>query len=156
MEVCAAIRDWTTAQIPYGEADFYRMVCGVALRESIEPTDGSGIPSSGVTQENKPQRSRGCRHASLTSVLWQWVCRSVTLFGELQPNRKETMTLTHSGTLIPEIVRRGFQDLQKAEISGFTGALLYECCPHKSTTSRNSDRQRLLTTQLGDIRLDIS
>ena len=67
------------------------------------------------------------------------MCRSVTLFGELQPNRKQTI-LTHSGTLIPEIVRRGFQDQLKAEISEFTGAQLYECCPHKSTTHRNSYR----------------
>jgi hypothetical protein len=107
--------------------------------ESIEPTAGSLVPSSGVTQEDQTQCNRGCRHASLTSVLWQWVCRSVTLFGELQPNRKQTM-LTHSGTLIPEIVRRGFQDLLKAEISGFTGAQLYECCSHKSNTHLNSYR----------------
>ena len=55
-------------------------------------------------------------------MLWQWVGRSVTLFGALPPNRTQTMTLTHSGAselaqlmegttagaLIPEIVRRGF------------------------------------------------
>ena len=63
----------------------------------------------------------------------------MTLFGELLPNRKQII-LTHSGTLIPEIVRRGYQNLLKAEISGFTGVQLYECCPHKSTTHRNSYR----------------
>ena len=64
--------------------------------------------------------------------LWQWVGTpggpSVTLFGELPPNRTQTMTRTHSGAselaqlmegtsggaLIPEIVRRGFQVLLEA------------------------------------------
>jgi hypothetical protein len=68
------------------------------------------------------------RVASLRHLLWQWVGRSVTLFGALPPNRTQTMTLTHSGAselaqlmegttagaLIPEFVRRGFQDLLEA------------------------------------------
>lgn len=29
------------------------------------------------------------------SLLWQWVGWSVTLFGELQPNPRQFMTLTH-------------------------------------------------------------
>ena len=41
---------------------------------------------------------------------------SVTLFGEQPPNRTQTRFLTHSGALIPEIVRRGFQDLLEAEV----------------------------------------
>ena len=55
------------------------------------------------------------------------------MFGALPPNR--TQTLTHSGAselaqlmegstagaLIPEIVRRGFQDLLEAEVSGGHG-----------------------------------
>ena len=61
-------------------------------------------------------------------VLWQWVGRSVTLFGDLPPNRTQTMAFTHSGTsdlaqliegttagaLIPQIVRRGYRDPLKA------------------------------------------
>jgi putative transposase len=39
------------------------------------------------------------------------------------------MTLTHSGALIPVIVRRCFQDLLAAEVSAQTGAQLHERCP---------------------------
>ena len=61
--LCAAIRDWTIAQIPGGAADLDQLVCdGKTLRGSIEPTDGGGsafiaqvtlgsAPPSGVTQE---------------------------------------------------------------------------------------------------------
>ena len=56
------------------------------------------------------------------------------------------MTLTHSGAselaqlmegttagaLIPEIVRRGFQDLLEAEVSAAIGATRYERCPDES------------------------
>jgi putative transposase len=52
----------------------------------------------------------------------------VTLFGDLPPNRTQTMAFTHSGTsdlaqliegttagaLIPQIVRRGYRDPLKA------------------------------------------
>jgi putative transposase len=79
------------------------------------------------------------------------------------------MTLTHSGAselsqliqgtnacaLIPEIVRRGFQDLLEAEVSALTGAQLHECCPDQRSTHRNSCRERVLTTQVGDLTLAI-
>jgi hypothetical protein len=42
-ELCAAIRDWTIAQIPGGAADLDQLVCdGKTLRGSIEPTSGDG------------------------------------------------------------------------------------------------------------------
>ena len=66
-------------------------------------SEGSGALASAVTEEDQ---------------LWQRVSRSVTLFGELPPNRTQAMTLTHSGgALIPEIVRRGFQDVPEAVVS---------------------------------------
>jgi putative transposase len=79
------------------------------------------------------------------------------------------MTLTHSGAselaqlmegttagaLIPEIVRRGFQDLLEAEVSAAIGATRHERCPDERTTHRNGYRQRLLTTQVGDLSLAI-
>jgi hypothetical protein len=41
--LCAAIRDWTIAQIPGGAADLDQLVCdGKTLRGSIEPTVGGG------------------------------------------------------------------------------------------------------------------
>ena len=41
--LCAAIRDWTIAQIPDGAADLDQLVCdGKTLRGSIEPTAGGG------------------------------------------------------------------------------------------------------------------
>ncbi len=41
--LCAAIRDWTMAQIPGGEGDLEQLVCdGKTLRVSIEPTAGGG------------------------------------------------------------------------------------------------------------------
>ena len=41
--LCAAIRDWTIAQIPSGAADLDQLVCdGKTLRGSIEPTAGGG------------------------------------------------------------------------------------------------------------------
>jgi len=41
--LCAAIRDWTLAQIPGGTADLEQLVCdGKTLRGSIEPTAGGG------------------------------------------------------------------------------------------------------------------
>ncbi|MCP9941475.1 transposase [Cyanobium sp. ATX 6E8] len=62
---------------------------------------------------------------------------------------------TTAGALIPEIVRRGFQDLLEAEVSALTGAQLHERCPDQRSTHRNGYRQRLLTTQVGDISLAI-
>jgi len=97
------------------------------------------------------------------------VGRSVTLFGTLPPIRAQTITLTHSGAselaqliegttagaLIPEIVRRGFQDLMEAEVCVAIGATPHERCPCERTTHRNSYRQRMLTTQMGDLSLAI-
>jgi len=41
--VCAAIRDWTIAQIPGGAGDLDQLICdGKTLRGSIEPTGGGG------------------------------------------------------------------------------------------------------------------
>jgi len=41
--LCAAIRDWTIAQIPGGTEDLYQLVCdGKTLRGSSEPTSGGG------------------------------------------------------------------------------------------------------------------
>jgi hypothetical protein len=41
--VCAAIRDWTIAQIPGGATDLDQLICdGKTLRGSIEPTSGGG------------------------------------------------------------------------------------------------------------------
>lgn len=93
----------------------------------------------------------------------------MTLFGALPPNRTQTMTLTHSGAselnqlmecttagaLIPETVRRGFQDLLEAEVSALTGAQLHERCPDQRSTHRNGYRRRLLTAQVGDLTLAI-
>jgi putative transposase len=62
---------------------------------------------------------------------------------------------TTAGALIPEIVRRGFQDLLEAEVSAAIGATRHERCPDERTTHRNGYRQRLLTTQVGDLSLAI-
>jgi hypothetical protein len=41
--LCAAIRDWTMAQIPGGANDLAQLICdGKTLRGSIEPTAGGG------------------------------------------------------------------------------------------------------------------
>ena len=41
--LCAAMRDWTIAQIPPGAADLDQLICdGKTLRGSIEPTAGGG------------------------------------------------------------------------------------------------------------------
>ncbi|MFN9870392.1 MAG: transposase family protein [Cyanobacteriota bacterium] len=41
--LCAAIRDWTIAQIPGGATDLDQLMCdGKTLRGSIEPTPGGG------------------------------------------------------------------------------------------------------------------
>ncbi len=79
------------------------------------------------------------------------------------------MTLTHSGAselaqlmegttagaLIPEIVRRGFQELLEAEVSATIGGQLHERRPDDRATHRNGYRQRVLTTQVGDLTLAI-
>jgi len=59
------------------------------------------------------------------------------------------------GALIPEIVRRGLQELLEAEVSALTGAQLHERCPDQRSTHRNGYRRRLLTTQVGDLTLAI-
>lgn len=65
------------------------------------------------------------------------------------------MTLTSNGALIPEIVRRGFQDLLEAEDSAAIGATRHERCPDERSTHLSGYRQRLLTTQVGDLTLAI-
>ena len=60
-----------------------------------------------------------------------------------------------AGALIPEIVRRGFQDLLEAEISALIGAHRLERCSDQGFTHRNVNRLRLLTTQMGDLTLPI-
>ena len=67
----------------------------------------------------------------------------------------QLMEGTTAGALIPEIVRRGFQDLLEAEVSALTGAQLHERCPDQRSTHRNGYRERLLTSQVGDLTLAI-
>ena len=67
----------------------------------------------------------------------------------------QLMEGTTAGALIPEIVRRGFQDLLEAEVSAAIGASRHERCPDERSTHRNGYRQRLLTTQVGDNSLAI-
>ena len=67
----------------------------------------------------------------------------------------QLMEGTPACALIPEIVRPGFQDLLEAEVSALTGAQLHECCPDQRSTHRNGYRERLLTTQVGDLTLAI-
>ena len=67
----------------------------------------------------------------------------------------QLMEGTTAGTLIPEIVRRGFPDLLEAEVSAAIDATRHERCPDERTTHRNGYRQRLLTTQVGDLSLAI-
>ena len=65
------------------------------------------------------------------------------------------MEVTTAVALIPEIVRRGFQDMLEAEDSAAIGAQLHERRPDERTTHRNSDRERVLTTKVGDLTLAI-
>jgi len=67
----------------------------------------------------------------------------------------QLMEGTTAGALIPEIVRRGFQGLLEAEVSALTGAQLHERCPDRRSTHRNGYRERLHTTQVGDLTLAI-
>ena len=67
----------------------------------------------------------------------------------------QLMEGTSAGALIPEIVRRGFQDLLEAEVSAAIGAQLHERRPDDRATHRNGYRERLLTTQVGDLTLAI-
>jgi putative transposase len=67
----------------------------------------------------------------------------------------QLMEGTTAGALIPEIVRRGFQDLLEAEVSAAIGAQLHERRPEERSTHRNGYRERVLTTQVGDLTLAI-
>jgi putative transposase len=67
----------------------------------------------------------------------------------------QLMEGTTAGALIPEIVRRGFQDLLEAEVSAVIGAQLHERRPDERATHRNGYRERVLTTQVGDLTLAI-
>ena len=70
---------------------------------------------------------------------------------------------TTAGALIPEIVRRGFQDLLEAVgeafsegvVSAAIGATRHERCPDKHSNPLNGYCQRLLTTQVGDNSLGV-
>jgi hypothetical protein len=118
----------------------------VACTQKSWSFTSSRDPESVVTQGGSPGVGL-FRFASLTFVLWQWAGRSVTLFGELPPNRTQTMTLIHTcaselsqlmedttaGALIPEIVLRGFQDLLEAEVSAAIGATRHPPLPAKMT-----------------------
>jgi putative transposase len=67
----------------------------------------------------------------------------------------QLMEGTTAGALIPEIVRRGFQDLLDAGVSADVGAQLHQRCPDERATHRNGYRERVLTTQVGDLTLAI-
>jgi putative transposase len=67
----------------------------------------------------------------------------------------QLMEGTPAGALIPEIVRRGFQGLLEAEVSSVIGAQRPEHCPEERAPHRNGSRERLLTTQVGDLSLAI-
>jgi putative transposase len=67
----------------------------------------------------------------------------------------QLMEGTTAGALIPEIVPRGFQALLEAEVSAAIGATRHERCPDERSTHSNGYRQRLLTTQVGDLTLAI-
>nr|WP_255144111.1 IS256 family transposase [Synechococcus sp. EJ6-Ellesmere] len=57
--------------------------------------------------------------------------------------------------MTPEIVRQGFQELLEAEVSAAIGAQLHERRPNERATHRNGYRERVLTTQVGDLTLAI-
>jgi putative transposase len=67
----------------------------------------------------------------------------------------QLMEGTTAGALIPEIVRWGFQDLLEAGVSADVGAQLHQRCPDERATHRNGYRERVLTTQVGDLTLAI-
>jgi putative transposase len=67
----------------------------------------------------------------------------------------QLMEGTTAGALIPEIVRRGFQDLLEAGVTAAVGAQLHQRCPDERATHRNGYRERVLTTQVGDLTLAI-
>jgi len=67
----------------------------------------------------------------------------------------QLMEGTTAGALIPEIVRRGFQDLLEAGVTAAVGAQIHQRCPDERATHRNGYRERLLTTQVGDLTLAI-
>ena len=52
-------------------------------------------------------------------------------------------------------MRRGLQDLPEAEVSAAIGAQLHERRPDDSASHRNGYRERVLTTQVGDLTLAI-
>ena len=54
----------------------------------------------------------------------------------------QLMEGTTAGVLIPEIVRRGFQDLLEAKVSATIGTQRHKRCPEKRATHRNGYRKR--------------
>ena len=92
-------------------------------------------------------------HGELTALplrpqLWQWVGQSVILFVALPPNRTQTMTISHSGTLVPEIVRWVVQDLLEPKVSAAVGGQLQESRPDERAIHCNGYRERLHTTHM--------
>ena len=59
-----------------------------------------------------------------------------------------------AGGLIPELVRHGLQQLIELEVAAVLGADRHECSEDR-LGYRNGNRPRLLTTQVGDIHLQI-
>jgi len=59
-----------------------------------------------------------------------------------------------AGELIPELVRHGLQQLIELEVAAVLGADRHERSEDR-LGYRNGNRTRLLTTQLGDINLQI-
>jgi hypothetical protein len=73
--LCAAIRDWTIAQIPGGAADLDQLVCdGKSLRGSIVPTAGGG--SAFIAQVT-------LYSAALGVAISQACCQATSAFGPL-------------------------------------------------------------------------
>lgn len=60
-----------------------------------------------------------------------------------------------AGALIPNIVRRSFQDLLEAEVSVAIGAMLHGRCTDERSTLHSGYRQRLSTNQVDDFSLPI-
>jgi putative transposase len=79
---------------------------------------------------------------------------------QLRSEGGEPSALATPGLILPSYTTpwdaaRGFQDLLEAEVSALTGAQLHERCPDQRSTHRNGYRERLLTTQVGDLTLAI-
>jgi transposase-like protein len=79
----------------------------------------------------------------------------MTLFRSDAFELARLMKGTSAGAQIPEIVRRGLQDLLEAGVSAAIGAQRHQRCPEERSTHRNGYRERVLTTQVSDLTLAI-